>query len=164
MRNIKAIIWDIKGAVYIAFCLIFGGILAWRSVMRPLPVRSQLAVIDGVVAEVGIGTRAASGSDVEFPVVRLKGCAHEFRYLDWFPAPWRMEALNPGDNVRLLSDTNRYHWIWELQKDGQIITSYDEVAAAVQRNNRSDPYLAIFLLALGTGSAVWYVRTLRRKR
>lgn len=163
-RNLKDIIWDIKGGAYILLALFVGGVMGWNCLMHPLPLRSELAVIEGTIAEVGTATRPSSREDVEFPVIRLNGYVHEFKYLDWFPMPERIEGLHPGEHVRLLSDTNRNHWLWELQRDGQVIISYEEIAATVKHNRRSRPYLAIFLLVLGTGSGLWYLRTLRRER
>lgn len=141
---------SIRLVIAVGACFIGAGVLLWRSYVQSLPRREQLEKIDAAVSETGMGHRNSRRSNATFPVLRLNGRSETFKYLDWFP---KLEVISSeikaGDQVTILSDTERNLWIWEVQKDGRTIVSYDEILAAVRDNNRFDPLLGFLLAGAG---------------
>ena len=100
------------------------------------------------------GNRKNRYAEASFPVLKLSGRNEAFKYLDWFPNPEVISTeIKAGDQVTVLSDTDRNVWIWEVRKDGKTIVSYEDVYSAVRGNNRFDPYLGIILIAAGAFGA-----------
>src|SRR5436190_19480674 len=116
--------------------------LIWRTFARPMPTKSELMSIEGVVRDVTIGTRKSRYDIAHYPVIHIEGRNDAYSYLDWFPDPERIyREIHAGDRVRFLSDTpNGSRWIWQLEKEGRQVIAYDEVFAAVSSNRGTYPY------------------------
>lgn len=151
-------------AVIGCFCAAIG--LTWKMFARPIPKKSELMVIEGVVREVTTVTRKTRSDSARHPVVHIEGRIGAYRYLDWFPDPDRIHReVQPGDRIRFLSDTpDGNRWIWQLEKGGRQIVTYDEVFTAVSTNRGIDPYLAALAALAGGYGVVRIVRARRTRR
>jgi hypothetical protein len=130
-------------------CFIAAPILIYRSFVG-IPAESDLTRVEGEVAEVLLVERSNKYENTEYPAITLVGRDEVFRYLDWFPHPEALlQAIRPGDHVEMLSDVGKNGWLWQIEKDGNIIVGYGDIRKAVVGNNRFDPLLGIGLLLVG---------------
>jgi hypothetical protein len=135
--------------------------LVWKTLARPIPAKGELKLIEGEVRDVasGIGDPKTRGDS--YPVIHIVGRIGAYCYLGWFPRSDRIrELIKPGDRIRFLSDTpDGNRWVWEIEKDGAVVVSYDEVRAAVSANRGIDPYLAGALFFAGAFGTFRIVRS-----
>jgi hypothetical protein len=148
-----------KMVLLITACLSVAVVLGWRS-LHGSPKKEQLARVEGVIDSVLMYSPVQGTTH---PLVRVRGRPEAFLYLPWFPEPERIyRELKPGDQVRLLSDTPGEHLIWEIEKDGRAITTYEQTLAAVRSNNSVDPYIALLLGLVGVAVLLELAKSVRK--
>jgi len=130
-------------------CFIAAPVLIYRSFVG-LPSESDLTRVDGTVTEVLLVERSNKYGNKVHPAITLAGRTEVFRYLDWFPRPETiLQTIRPGDHIVILSDIGKNEWIWQIERDGNIIVDYEDIKGAVASNNRFDPILGTGLLLVG---------------
>jgi hypothetical protein len=139
----------IRQLIAITCCFIAAPILIYRSVTG-LPSESELTKVEGIVTEVLMVKRSNKYEQTTHPAIAISGYDELFLYLDWFPRPEALtQELRQGDHIVVLSDTGENNWLWQVQKDGNLIVEYADIRKAVASNNRLDPLLGGGLLIAG---------------
>lgn len=115
----------------------------------------------GEVAQADFKARRSRWSDAKYLAVRLRDSLTPYSYLDWFPDFNRVAAaIQPGDRVTLWVDEGNNNWVWQIEKNGNRLVSFDEVSESVRFNNSFDGVFGLGLLVL----AVIFLLILWRRR
>jgi hypothetical protein len=132
-------------------CLIVGGFMVFRT---PVPNVDQLTTLTGPVVSAEVVEQRSRRSRSERLVVVIGNNAAAY-YLDRFPDFERLAtALRPGDKVTALVDVGKGNYIWQLEKGGQRLVSYEQVAEAQRSNNRNMMLLGAVFIVTGIGIIV----------
>jgi hypothetical protein len=119
-----------------------------------LPALDQLTTVTGDVASADVETRRSRRSQSQFLAVRI-GDNPAASYLDRFPDFERIAAtIKPGDRVTAWVDVGQNNYIWQLDKGGERLVSYDQVAEAQRSNSRNNALFGILFLVVGLGTLV----------
>ncbi|MCI0682349.1 MAG: hypothetical protein L0Y71_09610 [Gemmataceae bacterium] len=139
--------WVLGGVVSV----IVGGYLLSRY-FTGVPPLDQLATVTGDVASADVEIRRSRRSQSQFLSVRIDNNAAAF-YLERFPDYERIVAtIRPGDRVTALVDVGRNNYIWQLDKGGERLVSYDQVAEAQRSNDRMNALFGILFVVVGVGT------------
>jgi hypothetical protein len=112
--------WVLGGVV----CLVVGGMLLARY-FTGLPAEDRLTRVEGVVAVADQETRRTRRSQYQVLAVRIGDAAPAY-YLDRFPEFDRVvAAVHPGDRVTAWVDAGQNNYIWQLDRGGERVVSYD---------------------------------------
>lgn len=141
-------------------CLLAGLTLIYRS-LTGIPAFDQLKTITGSVSFES-RVRTYRGMSAKDTIFLIDGKAPGYAYLDWFPAIEDLSSrMRAGDTITVWYKESTDPWAWQINKGDTTIVPYQAVADAVKANNRFDPLLGIFVLAL-SALAFKKLRALRR--
>jgi hypothetical protein len=153
----------ILGAVV---CLVVGFMLLGRY-FSGVPALDQLTKVEGTVTSAEVETRKSRRSQSEMLAVHVGDAPRAF-YSSKFPDYERIVAeVKPGDRVTAWVDVGGKNYIWQLERNGQRLASYDQVAEVQRSNDRSNGLLGILFLVVGLGilaSQLWKFRASFRPR
>lgn len=153
---------QIRWVIAVAGCLI-GGVICLYRFFSGVPALERLIVIEGQVASADLETRRSRRSGGQYLAVRLREERDAFNYPDWFPEFDRMtRALAVGDRVKMWVDEGRNDWIWQMERNGERVVSFDQVAEAVKDNNRFGGIVGFGLVAVAAIVLVIAVRRWRK--
>lgn len=132
-------------------CLIAGGFLLFRY-YTGVPALASLATVAGDVASAEIQVRHTRRTSSEFLAIRI-GEHPVAYYLERFPDYQRIVAtIKPGDRVTAWVDVGGHNYIWQLEKAGERLASYDQVAAEHASNLRNNAWFGLLFLVFGVGT------------
>ncbi len=141
--------WILGGIV----CLIVGGYLLSRYFMG-VPALEQLTTVTGDVTQTEVKTRRSRRSSSQFLEVGIADKPVAF-YLERFPDFDRIVGtIRPGDRVTAWVDVGKDNYIWQLEKGGERLVSYDQIAAAQWSNIRNNAWFGLLFVVVGLGILV----------
>ena len=128
-------------------CMVVGVIFIARY-FSGVPTLDKLTTVSGDVASAEVETRRSRRSSSQMLAVRI-GDRPVAWYLDRFPDFDRVVgSVRPGEKVTAwVDDADNY--IWQLEKGGQRIVSYDQVAEAEWSNKRNSGLMGGLFLVVG---------------
>ena len=142
-------------------CLIAGGIFLGRY-YTGVPALEQLTTVTGDVASADVEIRRSRRMQSQFLAVRIGDNAAAY-YLERFPDFNRIvETIRPGDRVTAWVDVGQNNYIWQLDKAGERLASYEQVAEAQRSNDLNNALFGILFLVVGVGTLgvmLWQWRT-----
>lgn len=151
LRNLRLLI--------IAVACLVGGVVLILHPFAVVPALDELTKVTGEVTVV-METRRTRYTSPQYPVLTVRGSSGRYKYLDWFPRAEEIPAmLNPGDRVTLWTDAGKLDWVWQIERDGQIIIPYQDVRDAVAANWLFYPILGVVVLSIGVGAAYFLYRS-----
>jgi hypothetical protein len=141
--------WVLGGVV----CLVVGGMLVNRY-FTGIPALEQLTPVEGMVTAADQETRRSRRSQSQVLVVRVGDAAPAY-YLERFPEFDRVVgAVKPGDRVSARVDVGGDNYIWQLDRGGDRVVSYAQVAEAQRENDRGLGLFGVLFLVVGVGVLV----------
>jgi hypothetical protein len=139
--------WIFGGIV----CLLCGGYLLFRY-FSGHPALDQLDKIEGEVSSAQIEERRTRRSTSQVLAVRI-GDNPPAYYLERFPDFERVgAAVGPGDQVIAWVDVGKNNYIWQLEKQGERLISYEQVAEAQRSNDFWNAMFGILFIMVGLGA------------
>jgi hypothetical protein len=139
--------WVLGGVVSI-------GVGVWLLVRyySGVPALEQLATVTGIVNSAEVETRRSRRSQSQVLAVRIGDKPAAF-YLDRFPDFEQIAGtITPGDRVTAWVDVGQNNYIWQLEKDGERLVSYDRVAEAQRSNDFYNALFGILFVVVGVGT------------
>jgi hypothetical protein len=131
-------------------CLIVGVMFLSRYYSGS-PALEQLTKVEGPVASADVETRRSRRSQSQMLAVRV-GDAPAAYYLERFPDFERIVGtIEPGDRVTAWVDVGGNNYIWQLEREGERLVSYDQVAEVQRSNDRNNALFGLLFLAVGLG-------------
>jgi hypothetical protein len=138
--------WILGGIV-----AVIAGIMFITRYFAGVPELNQLTSLTGEVAKVDVETRRSRRSTSHTLAVRI-GEHPTAYYPHTLPGFERLAAsIQEGDRVTALVDTGDSNQIYQIEKDGQQLVSYEQVAEARKSNNRNNGLLGVLFLGVGVG-------------
>jgi hypothetical protein len=142
-------------------CLIVG-IMFLSRYFSGVPAFDQLTKVEGPVTSAEVETRKSRRSQSQMLAVQVGDAPRAF-YSSRFPDFEQIVgAVKPGDRVTAWVDAGGNNYIWQLERDGERLASYDQVAEVQRSNDRNNGLLGILFLVVGLGilgSQLWKWRT-----
>lgn len=134
------------GLVALVF-LIFGPYMLIRPYIDPVKVPFEsLQRVDGP-ATVDIEVRRSRRSTSSHPVIIING--QKYHYLDSAPgADDLMETIRPGERISIWTDAKN-NWVWQIERNGELIVTYDEIQKVVIANRSLDPVFGVGSIIVG---------------
>jgi hypothetical protein len=147
-------------------CLIVG-IMFLARYFSGVPALEQLTKVEGPVTSAEVETRQSRRSTSQLLAVQVGDAPRAF-YSSRFPDYERVVVtIKPGDRVTAWVDVGGNNYIWQLEKDGERLASYDQVAEVQRSNDRNNALFGILFLVVGLGilgSQLWQFRARSRHR
>jgi hypothetical protein len=141
-------------------CLVACPVLLYRY-YAGMPEFAELSKVSGEV-RLKMESRRARRSTSTYPVLTFLETPGTYHYLDWFPRAEQIPTLvRPGNQITIWTDAGRNNWVWQIEKDNQLIVSYQEVRDAVESNERYTIIGVPVLLAIGVFASVMVYRDFR---
>ena len=132
-------------------CLIAGGIFLGKFYLG-VPSLEGLTTVTGEVARADLKIRQSRRSSSQFLEVGIGDKPAAF-YLERFPDFERIVAtIRPGDRVTALVDVGGNNYIWQLDKGGERLVSYEQVAQEQRTNNRNNAWFGLLFVVVGLGT------------
>jgi hypothetical protein len=140
--------------------IIFGYLLFSGSLTKDIPTKEELKHISGRLQNVDIVEGYSFWrKNPQYPVLLLEGSEDRYIYLHWFPGADKLFGiLEIGDYIAILTDNDHEKsnkWVWQLERNGAMFVSYNEVSDAVRKRNSVDPIMGLIMLFAGLGFVVW---------
>lgn len=133
-----------------AVCLVVGVMFLARY-FSGVPAFEKLTRVEGTVASAEVETRQSRRSQSQLLAVQVGDAPRAF-YSSRFPDYERVVgAVKAGDRVTAWVDAGGSNYIWQLERDGERLASYDQVAEAQRSNDRNNALLGILFLVVGLG-------------
>jgi hypothetical protein len=131
-------------------CLVVGVMFLGRY-FSGVPAFEKLTRVEGIVTSAEVETRQSRRSQSQLLAVQVGDGPRAF-YSGRFPDYERVVgAVKAGDRVTAWVDAGGNNYIWQLEKDGERLASYDQVAEAQRSNDRNNALLGILFLVVGLG-------------
>ena len=131
-------------------CLVVGVMFLGRY-FTGVPAFEKLTKVEGTVTSAEVETRQSRRSQSQLLAVQVGEAPRGF-YSSRFPDYERIvAAIKPGDRVAAWVDAGGNNYIWQLEKDGERLASYDQVAEAQRSNDRNNALFGILFLVVGLG-------------
>jgi len=138
-------------------CVIVGVMLLNRY-FAGVPALERLTRVEGEVTSAEVVTQRTRRMNSEILSVRVGDNPPAF-YPQRLPEFDRLsEALRPGEKVTAWVDVGGNNYIWQLERGGDRLVSYDQVAEAQRSNDSGNAMLGGLFLAVGFGIPVGGVR------
>lgn len=64
---------SVRILIAVVGCFVIAGTILWRLYTQPIPGRSDLDVVEGIVSQVSKGSRSSRKETVHFPLVEIAG-------------------------------------------------------------------------------------------
>jgi hypothetical protein len=146
--------------VIAAGCLVAGPLLVYRH-FAGLPQFDELSKVAGTVG-VETTTRTTRYAKHRHPVLVVSGSSTRYSYLDWFPRVEEIpRLLKDGDEVTLWIEPGR-NWVWQIERGGEQLVSYQEIRDAVAANERFNLLIGSAVFLLGVAAAFMLYRSRRQ--
>jgi hypothetical protein len=139
--------WILGGIV-----AVIAGIIFITKYFAGVPELNQLTTVTGAVADVDVEIRRGRRSTSQTLAVRI-GEHPTAYYPHTLPDFERLAAsIQEGDPVTALVDPGDSNQIYQIEKGGQQLVSYEQVVEARKSNNRNNGLLGVVFLAVGVGA------------
>jgi hypothetical protein len=133
-----------------AVCLIVGFLFLSRY-FAGLPALDRLTTVEGAVTGAEVETQRTRRMQSKLLAVRI-GDAPAAYYPERFPDFERIAGtINPGDQVTAWVDVGQNNYIWQLERGGERLVSYDAAAEAQRSNDRNNALFGVLFLVVGLG-------------
>jgi len=141
--------WILGGLV----CMVAGGFLL-NQYLSGAPALEKLTKVEGTVTRVEVETQRSRRMQSQMLVVQV-GDSPTAYYVERFPDYERVvETVKAGDKVTAWVDVGGNNYIWQLEKGGERIVSYDQVAEAQKSNERNNALIGALFVVVGVGIIV----------
>lgn len=144
-----------------ALCLIYAVIFAFAALGLPLGAkldmtkRSELRAISGTVQDMSRTNLSRAGPKLHIFVQNSSGL-HHLTQDDLSHEVPALRSLRAGDNVTALVRHDflgrNLEWVWEVQRDGVTILSYDQTQGFLEQTRERMQTIALWagVLSMGT--------------
>lgn len=152
-----------------ALCLIYGVILALAALGLPLGAkldmtkRSELHAIYGTVQDMSRTNLSKAGPKLHIFVQDSNGL-HHLTQDDMSCEVPALRSLRAGDNVTALVRRDflgrNLEWVWEVQRDGVTILTYDQTQEFLEQTRERMQAIALWagVLSIGTFMVAIFLR------
>jgi len=152
-----------------ALCVIYGVIFAFAALVLPLGARldmakrSELYSISGTVQDMSRTDPPKAGPKLHIFVQDSNRVHHLTQHDLSYEVP-ALRRLRPGDNVTALVRRDflgrNLEWVWEVQRDGVTILSYDQTQGFLERTKEQMQAIALWagVLSIGTFMVAIFLR------
>ena len=152
-----------------ALCLIYGVILAFAALALPLGAkldlakRSELHSISGTVRDTSRTNLSKAGPKLHI-FVQDSNRLHHLTQDDLSYEVPAVRSLRAGDSVTVLVRRDflgrNLEWVWEVQRDGVTILSYDQTQGFLEQTKQRMEAIALWasVLSIGTFMVAVFLR------
>jgi hypothetical protein len=133
-----------------AVCLVVG-VMMLAKYFTGVPPLEKLTKVEGVVADAEVVTQRTRRMKSEILQVRIGDNAPAF-YPQRLPEFEKVAgAVRPGGKVAAWVDVGKNNYIWQLEKGGEKVVSYDQVAESQKSNDSGNAMMGGLFLLVGLG-------------
>jgi hypothetical protein len=131
-------------------CVVVGVVMLTKYVTG-VPPLEKLTKVEGVVTDAEMVTQRTRRMKSEILQVRIGDNAPAF-YPQRLPEFEKVAgALRPGEKVTAWVDVGSNNYIWQLEKGGEKVVSYDQVAESQKSNDSGNAMMGGLFLVVGLG-------------
>ena len=88
-------------------------------------------------------------------VIRFTGRNGNYKFMEWSPHQDLIDdEVAIGETIKVWSDVGDNYWIWKIEKNGQILLSYEEFMRSMKTNKYGSIAASIFAFIV-SGVAAW---------
>ena len=88
-------------------------------------------------------------------VIRFTGRNGNYKFMGWSPHQDLIDdEVAIGETIKVWSDVGDNYWIWKIEKNSQVLLSYDEFLSSMKTNKYGGIAASIFAFIV-SGVAAW---------